>query len=595
MFEMENFEKELDEQNAALEAMLAELDESYSNSNNSLLDKVQATVDAKCTTVEACESMLAKLGNEISEFNNALSTMKSAVESYYTDGDKDALGDAIRPASDMIRSKYALIATEAVSSNGIVSDDEIKSVHDFLDGSKRIIRDKINYLRATANESFTEFDDYVDAAMEGVIRKLKDARATKSSVKRLANLNMLGISKDIDYDKINALMNDGKYDEAKNYATSFGKKIEAAKAKISDSDPDASKKRKIADNLIKTNSCLLVGIDTDAAKNKSANESFTEFDYLYDDNTTVAMEAVFDGLKRTIATLARNMVTFCKHRIDKATSKKNQKRYQFWVNMKEFFSGICEKMTGSMSEESLKKWHERVKAKQQKCNDVAKAEDAADNTERESAEESALFNVINMDYKVMEAAFEAYNNNDIATEGVLDTIGFGLIAASYGTLIGMAVKAGLSNENKYLRRLQKEFRPQEKELNKELKAAKRSRDYDKQIAIANKLIALNKSMIKDIEELGREVDKTYTKNSDGTTSEEFKMAFNGKQNNALEKAKSNIENLTGLIKMAEMDKKKASATESDVDAAFVAGYTRAIEAMSNTDSDIDDFLDNMMM
>lgn len=156
MFEMDSFERELDEQNAALEAMLAELDSFENSSEDSLLDKVQAQVDAKCTTMEACESMLDKLNNEIREYNEALRTMKAAAESFGIDNDKVALKAAIAPASDMIRQKYSMITMEAASTEGVVSDNEVMSVRDFLMGSRAILDAK---MASFATESYTNDDD----------------------------------------------------------------------------------------------------------------------------------------------------------------------------------------------------------------------------------------------------------------------------------------------------------------------------------------------------------------------------------------------------------------------------------------------------
>ena len=107
-----------------------------------------------------------------------------------------------------------------------------------------------------------------DVAMEGLINRLKEKSAAKKSAKRLEKLKKLGISQDLDNAKLADLLANGKHDEAKRMVVAFGKKIEAAKAKVADTDPEAETKRKIADQLIKTNSCILIGVDADSTAKK---------------------------------------------------------------------------------------------------------------------------------------------------------------------------------------------------------------------------------------------------------------------------------------------------------------------------------------
>ena len=472
MFEMDSFEKELDEQNAALEAMLNELEDGESSESNSLLDKVQTQVDTKCDTIEACESMLTKLNNEIDEFNGALQSMKAAVESFKEDGDKDVLADAIRPASAKIREKYEMITMESVSTEGLVTDDEISTVREFLVGSKNIIDTKMNSIKEAA-ESFVDiFSDSVDVAMEAsgdkiVAAAIKVINAVKSLVDK----------------HVRKLTADGKHEKAQKWS---------------------EKSQKLAD--------------------------------------------------------------YAKH---------IQAKHDFKVAMKA-----------------------------QKYAEKTKADLESESAEMEPATESAYFEaMMDMDMAVEEfmiaqesASLEPENNEDEpAMEGAVGeaVASIALMAVAYAPLIAMAVKAGLTDEAKYVKRLQKEIKPKEKALNKELKAAKRKRNYDEVIAIAKKLIDLNKGIVKEIETLGREVNKVYKKNSDGTSSESFQKAFSLKQNEILDKCKTNIENLNATILLAQKDKKaKSGAMESEVDAAYIEGYTRALEAMSDENSDIDEFLAN---
>ena len=97
------------------------------------------------------------------------------------------------------------------------------------------------------------------------------------------------------------------------------------------------------------------------------------------------------------------------------------------------------------------------------------------------------------------------------------------------------------------------------------------------------MIKLNKQIVSEVESLGREVNKVYKKNSDGSSSESFQKAFSIKQNEIMEKSKANIENLQAGIVLAKRQKSKAN--ESAVDDAFIEGYTRALEMMADDDAE----------
>ena len=162
--------------------------------------------------------------------------------------------------------------------NGSIgADSSANPSNNFSDASKDN-NDPINTKNGSIGANATAKDPAVESAMffggllgeevamEGVIQKIKDKRAEKKSSKRLENLKLLGISHDVSREEISKLINDGKYDSAKKKVVSFGKELESAKAKIASDDPDASKKNKIADRLIKTNSCLLISVN--AAKDE---------------------------------------------------------------------------------------------------------------------------------------------------------------------------------------------------------------------------------------------------------------------------------------------------------------------------------------
>lgn len=478
MFDMYSFEKELDEQNAALEAMLDELD---FDSSDSLLDKVQRQVDSKCDTVEACESMLFKLSNEISEYNDALHTMKVAAESFKEDGDKDALGDAIRPASDMIRQKYEMITLESVSTDGLVTDTEIRTVHDFLAGSMNIIQDKMDSLRY-AGESFIEScSNSVDIATEG-----------------------------------------------------------------------------LKETLVK------------------AKDAFIRW-----------IQKIIDKFKR-------------KEKTEKDPKKKNIIS-KFLSKLKAFFS----KGKNAKTVEEIQEVKSNV---EENLEETEKLYDSVFDSQYDDANESKLIEISHQELELaLEScviAQEAYydslidgNDVDIATESA-DAVAVGAVLGMYGALIAMAVKAGMTDEAKYVRRLQKELKPKEKEYKKAIKVAKKARSFDEAIAYTNKLIALYENILKEIDSLGRDVEISRRKDASGKdTSTEYYKSFNTNVAVTKEKYKEAIHNLKLSIKMLQADKAKKAkvAKESDVEAAYIEGYTRALEAMSKENDDIDSFLENFAL
>lgn len=194
MFDFESFEKEIDEQNAALESMLAEMDNvdgtdstntdadaeesiaeegllSKPKSTDDMIAKVQKSVNKKCKTVEDCDDFLAKLKNEEQKFNSSLKAMKAAAIQFQKDGDKKALKAAIKPAKAELAKTCSIISLKDVGSADNITDEEIKKLRGFLTGARKVIAEKKKELKnaakaATAAESdTTSYLDY-EPAME---------------------------------------------------------------------------------------------------------------------------------------------------------------------------------------------------------------------------------------------------------------------------------------------------------------------------------------------------------------------------------------------------------------------------------------------
>lgn len=185
MFDFDAFEKELDEQNLALESMIAEMDIAQEGlfkpkSLDQMLSKVQKQVNKKCKSVDACDDLLAKLKGEEAKFNSSLKTMKNAALQFKADGDKKALKAAIGPASKELKKTCNIInLNDVVDDNQDVTDADIKKLHDFLVGTRKIINEKKKALKSSGamegmtDMDYTDFDLYLDAAMEAKFTKEK--------------------------------------------------------------------------------------------------------------------------------------------------------------------------------------------------------------------------------------------------------------------------------------------------------------------------------------------------------------------------------------------------------------------------------------
>ena len=110
-----------------------------------------------------------------------------------------------------------------------------------------------------AIESAMFFGDVMgeEVAMEGLIKNFKEKISAKRDAKRADILSKMGVT-DIDTNKFNELYNQGKLDQAMKMAANFGKKLEDGLKKLEDKSDIKAAKR-----LIKTNSALMIGLETD--------------------------------------------------------------------------------------------------------------------------------------------------------------------------------------------------------------------------------------------------------------------------------------------------------------------------------------------
>lgn len=198
MFDFEKFNNELDEQNAALESLLADLDdgidEGYFSPATEMLSKVSDRLE-ECYSAQECYDLLTNLNVEIGKFNDSIEAMKIAAEQFQVDDDKETLSAGIAPAVESLTNTYNIISMENVTT---VGDAEIQTLRDFLTGSNDLIQNKIDELEGGFTnmygmesyldfeddldldlESYMDFDDddeYFDIAEEGLGDKLKAAK-----------------------------------------------------------------------------------------------------------------------------------------------------------------------------------------------------------------------------------------------------------------------------------------------------------------------------------------------------------------------------------------------------------------------------------
>lgn len=182
MFDMESFNKELEEQNAALESLLSNLDdtiadESLLSSDTTIDDMLSAVKDRvdKCESADDCQKLLDKLNAEIKSFNDAMEKLIDASKKFKDDGDKQALKDTIKPVITDLKKKCNIIEMKDIDEDtDSIDDEEVKKLKDFLEGSRDIINDKMDLFDVDDSkgccESFLDSlnGDELDIAEEGI-------------------------------------------------------------------------------------------------------------------------------------------------------------------------------------------------------------------------------------------------------------------------------------------------------------------------------------------------------------------------------------------------------------------------------------------
>ena len=196
-YELQALSDELDEQNAALEAMLADMeyddlamegsiddldefldDDEMEPAEESLFHKpksvekmlsiVQKRVRKKCKTVEACDDMLATLNQESQKFNDAMKQLKQAAVQYSEDGDKKALSHTVKPIVSGLKKSCDLLKLSDIADNAKnITDDDLQKLRDFISGATKIVKDhKASLSNAKERYDGMGYEAYMDDFQE---------------------------------------------------------------------------------------------------------------------------------------------------------------------------------------------------------------------------------------------------------------------------------------------------------------------------------------------------------------------------------------------------------------------------------------------
>ena len=116
------------------------------------LERVEDAVDSKCTSVSACESMLARIEAEEDKFNGALESMVNSAKAAQSGAiDRATMASQIAPVSAELKeiADNIGVATESVG----VSQNELNDVRAYISGAKEIVESKLDELsRATESD-----------------------------------------------------------------------------------------------------------------------------------------------------------------------------------------------------------------------------------------------------------------------------------------------------------------------------------------------------------------------------------------------------------------------------------------------------------
>lgn len=187
MFNMDEFLKDLDDQNSALEAMLSGLEDVDTDSEfynamegffkkpktvEKMLASLTKTINKKCKTPEDCDTMLENIASEEAAFNGALTAMKEAAQAF-KDGTitKKEMKDKIKPEAKKLKKTCNILKLSDINDKtDNVTDEELQNLKDFLVGAKDAINAKKDELSDTATESLLpDTADNVTPATEGVV------------------------------------------------------------------------------------------------------------------------------------------------------------------------------------------------------------------------------------------------------------------------------------------------------------------------------------------------------------------------------------------------------------------------------------------
>jgi len=185
-----SLESYINKANESLNELLGDCCES--KTVDALLEKVKATVNAKCGTVEDCDKFLDIIKTEQGKFNNALDRMKNAAIEYKEGKiDKAKFADIVKDASAEIKTMYNILVNGEAEANGTLDDEEVKFLRDFIIGAKAIVADKKATLTNAGEEgcgtdktTATECGDGEDDGIDSFIKTLDDMEvpATESGV-----------------------------------------------------------------------------------------------------------------------------------------------------------------------------------------------------------------------------------------------------------------------------------------------------------------------------------------------------------------------------------------------------------------------------
>lgn len=131
------------------------------------LEKVEDKVEEKCTTAEACDKMLEKIGDEKEKFDNALQTMADKAQDC-KDGkcDKAEMAAVITPK--MAELKEVAKSIGVASEGDTLTEGELKDARDYLNGAEEIVEAKKDELEngESKDDESKKDDDKDDESCE---------------------------------------------------------------------------------------------------------------------------------------------------------------------------------------------------------------------------------------------------------------------------------------------------------------------------------------------------------------------------------------------------------------------------------------------